>query len=60
MHDKNVSEPVVVSSSGIQRLDEGAIKLMKKSEARWNAPDGCSAGAFHFAAEPPARTEGGK
>jgi len=60
MHDKNVSEPVVVSSSGVQRLDEGAIKLMKKSEGRWNAPDGCSAGAFHFTAEPPARTEGGK
>jgi hypothetical protein len=38
--------------SGVQRLDEGAIKLMKKSAERWNNTDGCIAGAFHFSAEP--------
>jgi TonB family protein len=47
-NNKNVSEPVVVRSSGVQRLDEGAIKLMKKSRV-WNTTDdGCIAGAFHF------------
>jgi TonB family protein len=60
MNGKNASEPVILSSSGVQRLDEGAIKLMKKSTERWNNTDGCIAGAFHFSAEPPARTVDGK
>jgi TonB family protein len=60
MNGKNASEPVVLSSSGVQRLDEGAIKLMKKTTERWNNTVGCAAGAFYFSAEPPARTEGEK
>jgi hypothetical protein len=57
LNGKNPSEPVILSSSGVQRLDEGAIKLMKKSAERWNNTDGCIAGAFHFSAEPRARDE---
>jgi hypothetical protein len=48
------------SSSGVQRLDEGAIKLMKKATERWTNTQGCIAGEFHFSAKPPARTEDGK
>jgi hypothetical protein len=60
MNGKNASEPVILSSSGVQRLDEGAIKLMKKTTERWNNTVGCTAGAFYFSAEAPTRTEGGK
>jgi TonB family protein len=60
MNGKNASEPVILSSSGVRRLDEGAIKLMKKSTERWNNTAGCIAGAFHFSAESPVRTERGR
>jgi TonB family protein len=59
MNGTERSEPVILRSSGIQRLDEGAIELMKKTP-KGNSRAGCSADKFRFIAKPAPRSDGSK
>lgn len=48
-----LSEPIILRSSGAQRLDDGAIKLIKKSPRPSNSQTGCYAEMFRFNPQPP-------
>ncbi len=59
MNGTERSEPLILSSSGIQRWDEGAIKLMKKTPIG-NSRAGCTAGEFHFIAKSAPSSDAGR
>jgi TonB family protein len=44
--DGKRAEPVIINSSGTERVDEGILKLMKQSARSWTGPAGCRAYKF--------------
>jgi TonB family protein len=59
MNGTETSEPIIVRSSGIQQLDEAAIKLQKQAP-KGGIRAGCSANEFRFITKPAPRLDGGK
>jgi TonB family protein len=59
MNGTKASEPIILRSSGSQRLDEGAIKLMKQAP-RSSSQAGCFANEFRFITKPAPHSDSGR